>query len=80
VRTQRHLFIWLDTVAAYVIPVRDLPAGMSKESAQSILRDLKAQVVSDPKHPSTLTPLRDELSNTSRFRIFSLENPAQAAE
>ena len=43
--TADHLFIWIDAIAAYVVPVRDLPAGMSREGAQSILHDLKAQVV-----------------------------------
>jgi hypothetical protein len=29
--TAEHIYIWLDTLSAYVIPVRDLPAGMTTE-------------------------------------------------
>jgi len=47
--TADHVFIWIDAIAAYVLPVRDLPAGISREGAESILRDLKAQVVVSPR-------------------------------
>jgi Peptidase C13 family len=46
--TADHLFVWIDAIAAYVVPVRDLPRGMSREDAQSILHDLRAQVSSLP--------------------------------
>ena len=45
--TSEHLFIWIDAIAAYVVPVRDLPAGLSTEGAQSILHDLNVQVRSE---------------------------------
>jgi hypothetical protein len=54
--TADHLFIWTDAIAAYVIPVRDLPAGMSREGAQSILHDLKAQVAGSPRDADVSTP------------------------
>ena len=42
--TADHLFIWIDSTAAFVVPLRDLPAGLSSAEAQSILNDLRAQV------------------------------------
>jgi hypothetical protein len=41
--TADHLFIWIDSIAAFVVPVRDLPPGISGERAQCILNDLRAQ-------------------------------------
>jgi hypothetical protein len=54
--TADYLFIWIDAIAAFVVPVRDLPAGMSKESAQSILYDLRAQFVGNPGDAGEATP------------------------
>ena len=39
-----HIFIWTDSIAALLVPIRDLPAGLSSERAQTILGDLKNQV------------------------------------
>ena len=54
--TADHLFIWIDVIAAYVVPVRDLPAAMTREGAQSILHDLKAQVVGSPRGAGASIP------------------------
>jgi hypothetical protein len=55
-----HFFIWIDAIAAYVVPVRDLPAGTSREGAQSILHDLKAQVVGSPRELGASIPSAEE--------------------
>ena len=39
-----HLFIWVDSITAFLVPVRDLPGGLSGEQAQVILREMQAQV------------------------------------
>jgi hypothetical protein len=43
-----HIFIWTDSIAALLVPIRDLPAGLSSERAQSILHGLKTQVGAPP--------------------------------
>jgi hypothetical protein len=42
--TADHLFIWIDSTAAFVVSLRDLPAGMTSTDAQAILHDLQSQV------------------------------------
>jgi len=32
-QTSQHLFVWVDTVAALIVPLRDLPAGLSAQQA-----------------------------------------------
>jgi hypothetical protein len=56
--TAEHLFLWIDAIAAFVVPVRDLPAGLSREGAQSVLYALRAQVGSeaDTKDAVTAVP------------------------
>jgi hypothetical protein len=53
--TPDHLFIWIDTIAAFVVPARDLPAGLSTKAAQATLEDLKAQACADTDRLSTET-------------------------
>jgi hypothetical protein len=43
-----HIFIWTDSIAAFLVPIRDLPAGLSSEGAQTILHDLRNQVSAPP--------------------------------
>ncbi len=43
-----HIFIWTDSIAALLVPIRDLPAGLSGERAQTILHGLKNQVGAQP--------------------------------
>ncbi len=31
-RTRTHLFLWVDAISAYIVPVRDLPAGLDPEA------------------------------------------------
>jgi hypothetical protein len=45
--TTDHLLIWIDAIAAFVVPVRDLPAGTSREAAQAALNDLRTQARSE---------------------------------
>ena len=41
--TSEHLFVWVDTVAALIVPIRDLPAGVTPEDAAQRIRDFAAQ-------------------------------------
>ena len=43
-----HIFIWTDSIAALLVPIRDLPAGLSSERALNILHGLKNQVGDPP--------------------------------
>lgn len=76
--TADHLFIWIDSTAAFVVPLRDLPAGMTSAEAQSILNDLRAQVgvaaVSDTSAaPAPAAPLATQRTSQSpRSTIRSL--------
>lgn len=56
--TSDHLFIWIDAIAAYVVPLRDLPVGLTSAEAQSVLHDLRAQVGSaaDVTDAGTIAP------------------------
>lgn len=40
--TTDHIFIWTDVITALVVPIRDLPAGLTWEAAESALSDLRA--------------------------------------
>ena len=44
-----HIFIWTDSISALLVPIRDLPTGLSGERAQIILRGLKNQVSAAPE-------------------------------
>ena len=49
--TDQHLFVWLDPVAAFIVPLRDLPAGLDpaqlKEKIHAF-RSAHAQYTSEP--------------------------------
>jgi hypothetical protein len=53
-----HLFIWVDRVSAYMIPVRDLPSGMTPEDAAARVRAFADQgvAVSSTAPVPTLLP------------------------
>ena len=36
--TPQHLFLWIDHIAAHIVPVRDLPAPLTAESAAALIR------------------------------------------
>jgi hypothetical protein len=46
-----HVFVWTDSITAFLIPVRDLPTGWSGEQAQASLQELKAQVAGQQEAP-----------------------------
>jgi hypothetical protein len=50
-----HIFIWTDTIAAFLVPIRDLPAALSSEQAQTLLQRLKDQVGVPPTRVDTHT-------------------------
>jgi hypothetical protein len=37
-RTETHLFLWVDQASAYILPLRDLPAGLDGAAAQQRIR------------------------------------------
>jgi hypothetical protein len=43
-----HLFIWVDRVAALIVPVRDLPASVSAHQAADLIRGLAETAQSSP--------------------------------
>lgn len=55
-----HLFVWIDRVSAVIVPVRDLPEGLSAPGAEATIRAL-AQTARDlgarPKHASDAAPV-----------------------
>lgn len=60
-RTTTHLFVWVDRVAALIVPLRDLPQGMTADMAVEQIHALAASaasgaVASDAHAPAMLTP------------------------
>jgi Peptidase C13 family len=60
--TTEHIFVWVDTVAALIVPIRDLPAGISPPEAVAFIRALGAQGVA---HPAA-----SETSSTQEFALI----------
>jgi hypothetical protein len=46
--TSTHVFVWVDAHAAYVIPARDLPPGMTSPAAAIRIQELKAESAAAP--------------------------------
>lgn len=62
-----HIFIWTDSIAAFLVPIRDLPASLSSERAQTILQDLNNQVGDLPAVVDTeAVPARATVNSTQR--------------
>ena len=62
-----HIFIWTDSIAAFLVPIRDLPASLSSERAQTILQDLNNQVGNLPAVVDTeAVPARATVNSTQR--------------
>lgn len=40
--TTEHLFVWVDRVAALIVPIRDLPEGLDASAAAQLIRELAA--------------------------------------
>lgn len=68
--TSEHIFIWLDTFAANVIPVRDLPAGATAEQALATFEGWK--FASTGTHDLPLTPVPATESESSWRAVFRL--------
>ena len=67
-----HIFIWTDSIAALLVPIRDLPTSLSGERAQAILHGLKNQVGNPPVFVDTEAV-------TARPTIYSAERTPQTA-
>jgi hypothetical protein len=63
-----HIFIWIDSTAALLVPIRDLPAGLSGERAQTILNGLKSLVCAPPGvvDPGVAAPVRAAIYSPER--------------
>ena len=46
-----HLFIWVDSITAFLVPVRDLPGDLNGEQAQISLREMQARVGGQQEGP-----------------------------
>jgi len=46
--TADHLFVWIDAFTAYVLPARDLPAGMNPPSATARLQEFRTAASAAP--------------------------------
>jgi hypothetical protein len=63
-----HIFIWTDSIAAFLVPIRDLPASLSSERAQTILQDLNNQVGNPPAVVDTeAVPARATINSSERI-------------
>ena len=65
--TADHIFVWIDSVAAFVVPVRDLPGSLSSQSAQDIIRHLSA-TPSEPTDGGSSVPAPVPVAFSERAR------------
>jgi len=87
--TTEHIFIWLDTLMAYVIPVRDLPEGVSADLVVAACKEwMAAPVAQESVSPPSDTPAapvvmkQTESAWRTAFRLLTLRsiaNPASPA-
>jgi hypothetical protein len=54
--TADHVFLWIDTISAYVVPVRDLPDSMTAPAAVARLREFMAAAVEHGVGSGSSTP------------------------
>jgi hypothetical protein len=70
-QSPEHLFVWIDRVAALIVPLRDLPAGITAGQAVAQIRAFASAVVTDataepllrtaePAHIEQSTPVIEE--------------------
>jgi hypothetical protein len=78
--TAEHIYIWLDTLSAYVIPVRDLPAGMTTEQVVAAFKGWMAAPteVLDPPAAPTAAVNRESGWRTA-FRLLTLRTVEHSA-
>jgi hypothetical protein len=76
--TSDHLFMWIDAFSAYVLPARDLPAGMTPATGAAVLQEFKAAAPAVPVE-STATLASAELSETGVTSEFVRPLAAAAA-
>lgn len=61
--TDQHLFVWVDRVAAFIVPLRDLPEGLSPQQLSEAIRVFRGapmQSMSEPELVLPQPPPRDE--------------------
>jgi hypothetical protein len=56
--TSDHIFVWIDRFNAHVVPLRDLPEGVTVEHLRIWLEARMAQVVRRPPRPVVVEPRR----------------------
>jgi len=56
--TPDHIFVWIDRFNAHVVPLRDLPEGVTVEHLRIWLEARMAQVVRRPPRPVVVEPRR----------------------
>lgn len=78
--TAEHIYVWLDTLSAYVIPVRDLPAGMTAEQVVAAFKGwmaAPAEVLDLPAVPTAA--VNRESSWRTAFRLLTLRTVEHSA-
>jgi hypothetical protein len=61
-RTDAHLFLWVDAVSAYIVPLRDLPAGVDADAAVERIRALAGA----PPRATSAGPRENAATGTTR--------------
>lgn len=75
--TSEHIFIWLDTLSAYVIPVRDLPEGRTAEQVLAAFNEWRA--VPTEAHELSPAPAAASIGESgwrAAFRLLTLRSAA----
>jgi hypothetical protein len=81
--TREYIFLWVDRVAGHMIPVRDLPAGLTEDQAVEAIRRLAAaggartlgveraeEAVATDESASEVTSLKSSLIGVGRLYAF----------
>ena len=63
-RTDTHLFLWIDRLSAYILPLRDLPEGKSPEAAVLAIQGFAGHPVTSTRDPRAWPlPIRQATSS-----------------
>ncbi len=73
-RTGTHLFLWVDAVSAYIVPLRDLPAGVDADAVVArvaAFADQPAAAGAADAHPSVAVAAEGEPARRATGRAFA---------
>lgn len=73
--TTEHIFVWLDTLSAYVIPVRDLPADTTAEQVVAAIKEWMAAPTEVHELPAApAVAVNRESGWRTAFRLLTLRS------